>query len=239
MSSKETKNSQIQVISRAINIMRALGHSSSGLSLGQLAKRCELPRSTVQRIISSLMSEGMVTHLGNNQGFTLGPEIQAFAATSRIEFWRSYQPQLIQLANETGETVDLAVLQGDMMLFVDQIPGRHRLRAMSEPGTRFSALVSANGKACLSLLSDDQLKQDYDLNIGQLQEIQKVRKTGLAWDINSHTPGISAVGAAFEGPDGQIYAVSIPVPSQRFEKIKDQIAQQLLQCIHSYKKNEL
>lgn len=121
------------------------------------------------------------------------------------------------------------------MLFVDQVPGRHRLRAMSEPGERFSALITANGKACLSLLGDDQLRQELDVDADFLQEMMKVRQSGLAWDLGEHTQGISAIGSAFVGLDGQSYAVSIPVPSQRFEKIRAQLAPELSKCIAAIK----
>ncbi|MGX4675541.1 IclR family transcriptional regulator [SAR92 clade bacterium H246] len=233
--SHKNKKGSIQVISRAASIMRALGMSSNGISLGQLSARCDLPRSTVQRIVTSLVAEGLALHLGGNQGFTIGPEIQALASSCKINVWRSIHPHLSALSHETGETVDLAVLQGGAMLFVDQVPGHHRLRAVSEPGERFSALLTANGKACLSLFSDEQLRQEFNVEDDFLQEIIEVRRTSLAWDFDEHTQGISAIGSAFFGFDGQYYAVSIPVPSQRFKKIKDKLAPALLHCIKEIK----
>jgi len=239
LSGKETKSGGIQVITRAASILRALGQANSGLSLGQLASRCSLPRSTVQRIIASLIDEGFVMHLGSNQGFTLGPEIQAFTATTRIQVWQKFHSYLASLANEIGETVDLAILQGDQVLFVDQIAGHHRLRAMSEPGVRFSAFTTDNGKACLSLLSDEKLKNELDVSDSLMVEIAQIRKSETAWDLGKHTEGISAVGAAFEDLNGQFYAISIPIPSQRFEKIKEQLAPKLLACISDIKKGKL
>ena len=223
--------SQIQVLSRAANILRILGLSSAGLSLGQLAARTDLPRSTVQRIVSALVSEGLVLPLGGYNGFTLGPEIRALASTRKFDVWRSIHAHLVDLSDRTGETVDLAVLQGEMMLFIDQVPGRHRLRSISEPGERFSALVTANGKACLSLLSDKQLSQMSNVDQALYAEIDEIRHTGLGWDLGEHTPGISAIGSAFVGADGQRYAVSLPVQSMRFNTIKDRLAPQLLSCI--------
>ncbi len=237
MALKQQEKGGIQVISRAMSIMRVVGlsraeaQSGKGLSLGQLALRCDLPRSTVQRIVTALVKEGLLAQLNGQQGVTLGPEIQALAATLSDNIWKHVHPHLLALAQETGETVDLAVLKGNEVLFIDQVPGRHRLRAMSRPGEHFSALVTANGKACLSLLDDEQLLQELNIGNGLYEELLEVRAGGVAWDINGHTLGISAVGAGFIGFDGKIYAVSIPAPSLRFEKIKDELAAKLLQCL--------
>ena len=236
LSTSNSKTSNIQVISRAATILRVLAHANSGLSLGQIASRCDLPRSTVQRITQTLQAEGFVLYLGENMGFSLGPEIQALASSCKVDIWRSIHSHLMELANSTGETVDLAVLQDDVMIFVDQVPGRHRLRAMSEPGARFSAFNTANGKACLSLLSNEVLIENYEVSEEFINEISTIRDHGVAWDLGEHTQGISAVGAAFVGLDGQSYAVSIPVPSLRFENIKDQLTPKLLRCIEAIKK---
>lgn len=217
----------IQVIRRSVAILRLLGLSQTFLSLGQIAHRCALPRSTVQRIVATLVDEGLVIANAHGDGFSLGPQAYVLASQQRNEAWRQYQPNLARLASKTGETVDLAVLQKTDMLFIDQVPGSHRLRAVSEPGQRFSALKTANGRACLSMLTNKELTQRFGVDDAFLDMMQEVRDTGLAWDIDEHMLGISAVGAAFKGTDGQLYAISIPVPSQRFNRVKSELAKLL------------
>jgi DNA-binding IclR family transcriptional regulator len=223
---KRAASPGIQVIARAAAILRALKEQPAGLSLGQIATRVALPRSTVQRIVAALQNERLVMAAGPEGGIRLGPELQSLAEASRIDIVASLRPLLIELSLRTGETVDLAILRGDHLMFIDQIPGTQRLRAVSSVGDVFPLTTTANGKACLALLSDGDalalaraewarqgLKPQ---ETALLEHCAAIRKAGLAYDLDEHTEGISAVGTAFKGPQGALYAVSVPTPTARF-----------------------
>jgi DNA-binding IclR family transcriptional regulator len=227
------------VISRAAEILRALKADDRGMSLGEIAERVGLPRSTVQRLINALIAEGLVVAASAQGGLRLGPEIQALAAASRLAMGDLLRPVLEELSQKTGETVDLSVFRDDHMLFVDQVVGTHRLRAVSAVGEVFPMTTTANGKAALSLLDDQvvdaiamrelEAKSVRKRAIRQLRvEIGRARQNGYALDLDEHTEGISAVGAAFTTPTGVIYAISIPAPSNRFGKRRDALTQALL-----------
>lgn len=243
-SGKKTQNNQgIKVISRAAEILKVLKLDNSGLSLGQIAERVQLPRSTVQRIVNALISERLVMASSAEGGLRLGSEIQSLAAAGRINMAELVRPTLTELSQETKETVDLAVFRDDHMVFVDQVVGSHRLRTVSAVGQVFPMTDTANGKAALALMADDalvaiaarELKSGPDASERAskplsevLKEIEDIRQTGIGWDLGEHTEGISAAGFAFRDPMGQIYAVSVPVPSHRFAKLKDHLADLLL-----------
>lgn len=241
ISDKKTYNNQgIQVISRAAEILRILKLDNSGLSLGQIAERVQLPRSTVQRIINALISERLVMASSAEGGLRLGSEIQSLAAAGRINMAELVHPALTELSKATKETVDLAVFRNDHMVFVDQVVGSHRLRTVSAVGEIFPMTTTANGKAVLALLDDDhvvavagpELKADKENErplSAFLKEIEDVRESGIAWDFMEHSDGISAAGIAFKDPMDQIYAVSVPVPSHRFERLKERLADLLLE----------
>jgi len=101
------KNSGIQVISRAARILRVLAQNTSGMSLGQIATRVELPRSTVQRIVSALSAEGYILSDGGNGGIRLGPEIHSLAKAAAGDLKDRVRPVMRDLAAKTGETVNL------------------------------------------------------------------------------------------------------------------------------------
>ena len=61
-----------------------------------------------------------------------------------------------------------------------------------------------------------------------LAEIRQVRHDGIAYDRDEHTAGISAVGAAFRDWKGDLYAVSIPAPTTRFEQDRNALARAIL-----------
>lgn len=227
----------IQVLARAAEILRLLKQDTSGLSLGKIAKRVELPRSTVQRIINALVAEDLVSIAGDSGGYVIGPEIVALAQAAKLDITRLLHPHLENLSRRTGETVDLAIFRQDRMVFVDQVVGSHRLRAVSSVNDSFPMTVTANGKAVSALLSPERVYQihtseraagvtDTALEAFE-EELNHVRSTGFALDINEHTPGISAVGVAFTLRE-TFYAVSIPAPSHRFEMGQNSFVEHLM-----------
>ena len=228
----------VQVIARAAEILRAL-KGAHGMSLGQIAERVGLPRSTVQRIVGALQAERLVIASKAGAGIRLGPELHALAEAARYNLVEMMRPMLEALARETGETVDLSVMRGDAMVFIDQIAGTHRLRAVSAVGEAFPITSTANGKACLALLEDEEVRavaerewagdgESHDL-AALMAEIAAIRRTGLALDDGEHTDGISAVGIAFSDLRGDKFAISIPAPSGRFRSNRPALERALAQ----------
>lgn len=231
---KSAQHQGVQVISRAAEILRVLKQDNGGLSLGQISDRVGLPRSTVQRIVNALLAEKLIMNTAAEGGLRLGPEIQSLAAAGRVDAAELLRPIMTEIAERTGETVDLALLRDDHLVFVDQVVGTHRVRTVSAVGESFPLISTANGKAALALLDDEMaaILAARELKASQseralsalIAELEEIRATGLAWDFDEHTEGISAVGHGFRDPTGQIYAVSVPVPSYRFSKTKNSIS---------------
>jgi len=218
----------IQVITRAADILRTLNGELQGLSPSDVAKRVNLSRSTVHRILAALEGEGLVAVANVPGRYRLGPEVTRLAGAERGELRLSVRPFLEQLSVEVNETVDLAVLMQDRVSFVDQVAAPHRLRAVSTVGATFPAYCTANGKALLAALSDEHLMRLLPEHLSSassrtersraalMEELQEIRRTGVAYDNQEHTPGISAVGAVVRDPIVAVAAVTIPLPSQRY-----------------------
>jgi DNA-binding IclR family transcriptional regulator len=111
----------IQVIGRAAAILRILRDASKGLSLGQIAERVGLARSTVQRIVSALQDEQLIIMIGNG-GFRLGPEVTRLAEAVHFDIVEVCRPFLLDLASASGETADLSVMRGGKIIFLDRCP---------------------------------------------------------------------------------------------------------------------
>lgn len=222
----------IQVIARAAAILRVLREERGGLSLGQIATRVELPRSTVQRITGALSSERFVIQ-DPKGGVRLGPELGAFAEAANFNVVERCRAILAEVTRKTGETADLAVLRNGGMIFLDQVPGLHRLRTVSSVGEVFPLTTTANGRACLALMPPEEARPLIDAETpgasGALKRdelvrrLEEVRKTGLAYDENEHTPGISGIGFGFRDLAGGYHAISVPVPSMRYSQIKPEL----------------
>lgn len=226
---------RIQVIARAAAVLRALSGHPQGVALSQLASQVELPRSTTHRIVSALHAEDLtVTSQGGR--IRLGPGLVRLAAAERLDLRAEVRPYIEDLSARLAETVDLAVLDGDSVLFLDQVSAPQRLRAVSAVGSTFPAYCTANGKA---LLAELPLQTVHRILPARLQartpntitsrakleaELKAIRRDGYAVDHEEHTVGICAVGATIRDSFGAEMAITVPLPAQRFVGREDEIA---------------
>jgi DNA-binding IclR family transcriptional regulator len=232
--------SQVQVIARAATILRALEEENAGLSLGQIAQRVNLARSTVQRIVSALETEKLVIAATPNGRVRLGPTILRLAASVRSDFISLARPFLERLSEELHETVDLSTVKKDHLVFIDQVIGSQRLRTVSAVGETFPLYCTANGKAYLAQLSDTAIEaligRAYETRTPKtlqridalLADLKAARRTGVAYDREEHTLGICAAGVALQDPLGNSVAISVPVPTHRFQNRHTLIAERLM-----------
>ncbi|KEP68173.1 IclR family transcriptional regulator [Thioclava dalianensis] len=230
------KTSGVKVLRRAAAILRVIRDAPDGMSLGQIALKIGLPRSTVQRIVKAFQDERLVTWSTINGGIVLGPEMRALAEASRYDIISDCRIVLQEIAEATGETADLSVLRAEGMILLDQVAGTHRLRTVTPVGEVFPLCSTANGRASLALLEDavarDLLsRQRPPCPVArELSLLPEIRKTGLAYDIDEHTEGVRGIGTAFRDSHGDIYALSVPIPRSRFDARRMSVEYSLLRA---------
>ncbi len=233
--------SQIQVIARAASILRALEDEDEGLSLGRIAGQTGLPRSTVQRIVAALESEKLVISASAVGGWRLGPALTRLASSVNVAVTALTRPLIVELSAELQETVDLSIPKKNQVIFIDQVIGSQRLRTVSAVGEGFPVHCTANGKAYLAALPDDEIvrrigrhypastpntRHSFDL---LRSDLAKVRRMGYSLDREEHTLGISAAGILVTDALCDPLLVSIPVPTSRFESKQRLIVEKILE----------
>ncbi len=230
----------VQVIARAAAILRSLASTPEGQSLAELASQVGLARSTVHRLVKALEQEGFVVAVSASAGFRLGPGLLELANASSGWVFANVHGELVRLSNELEETVDLAVLSGNTATFIDQVAKPQRLQAVSAIGVSFPLHASANGKAILAEFGDSEVRDLVGTRLasltprtitslkGLLAEIEMVRTTKLAWDLEEHDTGICAIGTAIPGALGVVSAISVPVPASRFYGREKLLASKIL-----------
>lgn len=237
--SEKNKNG-IQVIARAARVMSALRDHPSGRSLGEIASDTGLARSTVQRIVGALQDEEYVVSCGSKGGLRLGPGISRLATAIGVNTADQCHQILFDLSKATGETTDLSTFRNKKMVFVAQVPGTQRLITLSAIGEVFPMATTANGRACLAMLPRERA-----LDIARLQfeakgdildevyfsaMLDSVSESYLAYDYEENNEGVTAVGFAFTNLTNEIYSISVPVPSARFARNKEQIDRMVLEA---------
>jgi DNA-binding IclR family transcriptional regulator len=196
-------------------------------------ERIGLARSTVHRLLNALEDEGLVESSGPRGQYTIGPIVRRLADTAWRGLLAQVHPLLEELSRGVFETVDLSVLDRNRATFIDQIVVPHRLQAVSAVGESFPLHCTANGKAFLAALPEPDLDHMLTNVLAKdlaahtrytitepaaiREELRRVREEGVAYDREEHTEGVCAVGTTVQGPLGVPFAVSIPIPVQRFQ----------------------
>lgn len=236
-SSPDADRSGIQVINRAAAILRSLEGLQDGLSLAEIARAVGLPRTTVHRIVTTLADEGFLVAASPNAKVRLGPALLQLASTIDYDIKKILRPFLVDLNREVEDTVDLAILRGGSVVFVDQIQGRRRLVAVSAIGERFPLHCTANGKAMLAEMEPAEFERALDRSLREhpdrpladramlSAELEEVRRTHIGFDREENSPGIGAVGFALRDGAGTLFAISVPMPIQRFKRTEKRLVE--------------
>lgn len=216
------------MLRRAAAALDEIAAEPGHLRLVDLGERLGLAKSTVRRLLVGLVEVGLVS-VDSNGRFSLGDRLLGFGSATGAHIAAIFRPTIERVAAATdGETVDLSVLRGQRMWFVDQIESSHRLRAVSAVGVRFPLAGTANGKAALAALDDADAqaalsRMPHEVADALRSEIIEIRSTGIAFDRDEHTPGISAAAIARRSVGDNLIAISVPTPTERFLEKQDQI----------------
>ena len=236
---KADKETGIQVIARAGEILRLLAKSERGTTLRSLAAATGLPRSTVHRIVVALAGENLVVWDPKRGVAELGLGLMSLALSRRQRLRDSVRPHLEALVRRVDETADLVVLRGESVVFVDQVMA-HQMLVVSAVGAVLPVHCTACGKALLAALPPEDaeriLPQTLEVFTPStitdrrrlLGELDLIRSSRLAIDRDEHTVGVSAIGSVIRNAWGEVAAITIPVPTLRFTGREEELGEALL-----------
>lgn len=234
------KRSDGQTISRAVRILGAIAERP-GASFGQIAKATDLPRSTVQRLVGVMNQEGLVTKAFGQQGTYLGMELARLGAQVRIDARALLRPFMEELHAKIGDNIDLTTVEAGRVFVIEQIASNESIRVISYVGLDHPAHCTANGKAHLSMLPEDEARAligdtPKAFTARTLTDPQKVlaavarmKDEGLFTDDEEYDDGASAIAVPLPSIGGKDFAVSIAMPSARMARMRDEVGAALRQ----------
>ena len=216
----------VQSLGRAFDLLELLADSGSGLAITQLAASSGLPLPTIHRILRSLMAGGYVRQDGTRR-YSLGPGLIRLGEVAAKGLGPWALPYLTELVSLFGETANLAVLEGDSVLYVATVPSPHAVRLFTEVGRRVMPHCTGVGKALLSGLTDDEVRRmvrrtgmpaftDRTLMSVEalLADLHAIRARGYALDDGEQEQGVRCVAIAVAGAPARV-ALSVSGPSAR------------------------
>jgi IclR family acetate operon transcriptional repressor len=212
-----------QAIDRAAELLVCIVEATRPPSVGELATRAALPKSTTSRLLAALERHGLVQRLGERGRLHPGPVLLRFATgDSSSALLELAAPSLRKLADASGETVNLAVPGPLGVEHLAQEDTAHIVGVSNWVGRRVPLHVAANGKVFLAwgtplIGALDRLTPRSIADPGKLDaELARVRARGYATSVDELEHGLSAVAAPVFGPGGDaIAALSISGPTAR------------------------
>lgn len=232
----ESKN-PIQVADRLFLVLEALAQNGS-LGLLDLSTRLSLHKSTVHRLLTSLIHLGYVKQDIETNKYRLTFKVVEIAnkMMDKLDILEVARPHLKRLMEQTGETVHLVQLDGSEAVYIDKVEAyQNSVRMVSKVGNHIPLYCSGVGKAIAAQLSENDLKRIWDsTNIIRmtpntiltfadfLEELDQVLLKGYALDNEENEMGVRCIAASLAGNQGNLpYAFSISAPINRMtdEKI--------------------
>ena len=229
MSTGFALRNKVQSLDRALEILRLLG-SEPEMRVTDLARRLEVHKSTVFRLLSTLQEHGLVEQNPTTEKYRLGYGLVrlAGAVVAELDLARASRSVLEELATRTGETVNLAILQGDQVVNIDQIAAPNLVVNVNWVGKQTPLHATSNGKVLLAYLSEDERRRLLDRSLPRLtprtitdprileKQLHRVVTDGYAFTLEELELGLNAVAAPVYAADGRVQAaVSVAGPSYR------------------------
>ncbi len=218
----------VQSVDRALGILEVLARTGeSGVT--ELAVELGVHKSTAFRLVATLEAHRLVEQTSDRGRYRLGMGILrlAGATTARLDLVQEARPISRQLAADTGETVNIAVLAESSALYLDQVAGSSALQPHNWVGQHIPLHATSNGKVLLSGLDESTL----DTTLGKLpsftphtitgrakflDELTRVREQGYAVAVDELEVGLTAVAAPIRNAHGDVVAsMSVSGPSFR------------------------
>lgn len=232
----------VTAVDRVIDIFEAFQNHRQPLSLTELAKAVEMPKSTCHAIVATLTARGYLYTLSRPRA--LYPTRRMYDVmhdvSSNDPFVRRATPVLERLRDATRETIILGKRQGDSVIYLQVIEGLHSIRYSAKPG-EFKPLHSSSiGKALLGSLKEKELRAWLDSrelkavtaatkvdHEALAQDILASRKAGYFVTRGENVSDVWAV-ATFINVHGETLGVAVAGPQHRIEASVEEMARLLI-----------
>ncbi len=239
MSDKESKEKDakyVQSLERALTIIEVMAKEKTPITVSELSVRVDLKISTVHRLLSTLTHRGYVEQDPDNK-YRLGLKLLEMGNASLYysDVRAVARPYMEELVNRCNETVNLAVLDENEIVYIDNVESKNLIivRMFAQVGNRGSVHCTATGKAILSSLPEERIDRilantDFKKHTNETitdikqfkKELERVQKEGYALDWGEREEHVRCIAAPVLNHEGNATAsISISGPSTRITTV--------------------
>lgn len=223
-------NSSIQTVHNIAKLLRCFTENEGELGVMQLSRMLDMHKSTVSRLLTSLQQESFVDKNPQTGKYQLGLSLVYMAGIvlDRLDLRKVVQPHIRKLANQTQETINIAVLDRDMCLNIDSVISPKPIQHAGRLGRRYALHCTSTGRVLLANLPLNEQKELIpnplpaytDKSITDHQTLEKiliqVHEQGYAIVHEEFQEGLSAAAAPIRDHTGRVIAaISVSGPTYR------------------------
>jgi IclR family acetate operon transcriptional repressor len=245
----DPRSTGVQSVERAFLLLEALADQPRPLGVTELARASGLSLGTIHRLLRTLVELGYVRQ-DHSRSYGLGHALIRLGehATTGLASWS--RPLLERVVGELNESVNLAVLENDQVVYIAHVPSSQSMRTFTEVGSRVPAHGTGVGKAMLAQLAAHELRAlvgrtglpsatPYTVTDRERlsTELQEVARQGFALDEEEQELGVRCVAVPVAGAVPPL-AVSVSGPRSRVTDEMVQRAVPLLQEVAAAIANE-
>ncbi|WP_373320052.1 IclR family transcriptional regulator [Ruegeria spongiae] len=225
------KEAAIPTNLRLLMVLEAMAEAGVPVTPTEVNQRLGLPKPTIHRLFTTLEQEGFIQREIDGRGYSPGLRLRKMSTgiLSSLRIRTARLAILNQLADEIGETCNIAIPDRDAMVYLDRVETKWPLRIQLPVGTRVPFYCTASGKMYLSSLDRRHLRSyamSADLaaktattvsDPGQLMaEAVEIRERGYATDNSEFMEGMIAIAVPIEEGNGRLVStLSFHAPEQR------------------------
>jgi IclR family pca regulon transcriptional regulator len=239
------EGSYSQSLERGLEILASFNSGRTLLGVSELAREVVLSRSTTHRYVATLAALGYLEQDAGTRKYRLGPKVLdlGFAAISSMELREVSAPHLQRLSDETGHTVNMAILDGPDIVYIERCRsaqrGQNEIDLNLHVGSRLPAYCTSMGKVLLAYLSAEARDAALDgVELSQrgpntltrrtslLAELRRVRESGLAINNEELAFGLRSIAVPVRGQSGDV-AAAINIAVHRSWGSMDELVKRL------------
>lgn len=226
----------VQSVDRALCILEALSDYEDGLGITEISEKVNLHKSTVYRLISTLMYKGyiMQNHSTNKYSLTLKLFELGSKKIEKMDLVSAAQPYLKKLMEETGEVVHLAVRENNEIVYIAKVEPPKSIMMYTRIGMSKPMYCTAMGKAIMAELTEEEVQNIWNksdikkytdntiVEFSKLKEnLKDIKSKGYTLDNQEVEMGIICVGAVIKDYKSKICgAVSVSGSTINFNEQK-------------------
>ncbi len=226
-------DNNIQSVERTIAVIRVLCDNYEGISLTQLSAQVDLHKATTSRILKTLKSMNLVHQNSNTHMYSMGTGFLELALKylGNFSLRKVALPYMRHLQKIVGETVNLAVIDEDEIIYIERVDSKQALRHSMNIGSRTPAYRTSLGKAIWAFTDRDQVRKMLERKPLEkttsytktdveeiLQELDIIKQQRIAVDDREHQDHICCLGAPIFSAENKVLgALSVSGPCVRIK----------------------